>query len=131
MIKLNDIGRTVRETVAPFEYTDPKTGKIVTEDIRVRYYSFTVAELKQMRAEAFAQQKAIREGDEGKVQWLSGVLVGKLAELPDILDAKNKPIAITEANLDKISVVNLTAISHAIDRDLDPKRTAEIGRAHV
>ena len=124
MIKLNDIGRTVRETVAPFEYTDPKTGKIVTEDIRVRYYSFTVAELKQMRAEAFAQQKAIREGDEGKVQWLSGVLVGKLAELPDILDAKNKPIAITEANLDKISVVNLTAISHAIDRDLDPKRTA-------
>lgn len=122
MIKFNNIARTVRETTAPFEYT--QDGELIVENIRVRYFSFTLADLKKMRSDALAKAEAAEKGD-GDIQWMSSVLVQKLESLPDIVDGKGKPIAITEAHLDKFSAVNLLAINRAIDEDLYPKVDAK------
>jgi hypothetical protein len=125
MINLTSSHRTVRETTAAYEYPDPKTGELVVEQIRVRYFSMTVAEIKKLRSDAFAKAAAAEKDPEAaEFPWLSSVLVNKLESLPDIVDGKNKPIAITVANLDKITAVNLQAINQAIEEDLVPNAPA-------
>ena len=44
MIKVNTNQRTVRECTAPFQYPDGDETK--TDNIRVRYYSLTIKEIK-------------------------------------------------------------------------------------
>lgn len=133
MIKLTT-DRIVRECTAPYEY-NAEDGTLQVEEIRVRYYSLTLAELKQVRSDALARMAEQRERAEkakanksGKAEfeiedfpWLSDQLVLKLAGLPDIGGPDGKPISITVENLDKISAVNLRAIEKAIDEDLAPK----------
>jgi hypothetical protein len=149
VIKFKEIEntRTVRETTAPFEYM--KDGKLAVEDIRVRYFSQTIADVRKERSDALARAAQIEEFEkqkddlredgsdkalaklaelekqtspgESEFPWLSKTLAPKIESLPDILDAKDKPIAITEDNLSKISVVNLRALAKAMEDDLRPK----------
>lgn len=124
MITLSKLGRTVRETTAPFEYNDPATGELKTEDIRVRYFSQTIAELKKMREDIITKAK-LAEADpaDAEIPWLSGQLSNRLESLPDILDAKGKPIEISIVNLDQITALNLRSISEAIEADAVPRPT--------
>lgn len=122
MIDINQLPRTVRETQAPFEYTD-KNGETQVEKIRVRYYSYTLAELKKIRSDAMAKAaQASKDPENTEFPWLSTLLAQKVESLPDILDGK-KPMEITVENLDKITALNLQAINNAIEADLVPKET--------
>ncbi len=118
MIKLNS-SRLVRQTTAPFEYTDAK-GETVTEDIRVRYYMLTVAERKAQRQRI----KDVSDRDPQAIIWLSETLADVLESLPDITGDDGKPIDITIDNLDQIAGHNLEAINNAITADLTPKEPA-------
>jgi hypothetical protein len=121
MIKVDDKERVVRETTAPYEYKEK--GELKTGEIRVRYYSETLAELKQQRNDAVRVSNAIKEGkaDEIEFPWLSNKLAKKLESLPDLAGADGKPLKITPDNLDKLTAVNLRAIEAAIENDLVPK----------
>ena len=117
--------RNIRETTAPFEYTD-EAGELKTEQIRVRYYSQTVAELKQLRSDALAKfNQANKKGakiDESEFPWVSNQLAKRLESLPDIAGEDGEtPMKITVENLDMIAAVNLRAIEKAIEDDLAPK----------
>jgi hypothetical protein len=116
MIKLHKNTRVVRETTASFEYMDGEEVKV--EQIRVRYFSPTVAEVRSTSSEISAKRK------EGETVWLSETLSKQIESLPDLVDDKDKPIKITAEFLETLPVVNLTAINDAIDRDLAPKSTA-------
>lgn len=115
MIKLNATP-TVRECKAPYEYEDGN-GKLVTKEIRVRYFSRTVAQLKRMQAAA----KARAEDDPDAIVWLSDSLLERIESLPDIEGPDGQPLAITIENLDLLDTKNLKAIGDAIDADLVPK----------
>lgn len=135
MIKLNTKQRTVRECRAPFEYqTD--AGELVTEEVRVRYFSPTVQQSKQLYEE-------LEQTLESKAQfWQSSQLAVLLAGLPDI-ETENgtfEPVPPkpdeesgkawdeyqtarrkAERWLEAIEVKNLTAIRKAMEDDIDPK----------
>ena len=110
--------RLVRETTAPYEYTDEK-GELKVEQIRVRYYSLSVAEMREKTARI--EQMIAEAVDKKEPVWLSDVLPLTLESLPDLLDQKGKPIAITADSLAKLNRHNLDAIQTAISEDLNPK----------
>lgn len=114
MIKLDAKERTIRECKAPYQFTEK--GELKTEEIRVQYYSLKIKELKDYFAEIEAKAK-----DAETIVWLSETLAKRIHALPDILDDKDKPIAITIENLDKIDIPNLEAIKKAIDEDVKGK----------
>ncbi len=114
MIKLNGNQRTVRECLAPFQYTG-EDGELVNAEIRVRYFSLTIKEIKANQA------KAATKSDEESAEWLSDQLAERIAELPDIQDEKGKKLQITPAVLENFDLVNLMSISKAIGEDLSPK----------
>jgi hypothetical protein len=104
----------VRETTAPFIYSDDN-GDPVTENIRVRYYAWTTAKLKEAHS---LREKKIAEGG---TYWHSDMLADRIESLPDIVDDKGKPVKIDVAFLDTLDIKNLTAIGEAIDNDIRPK----------
>lgn len=104
----------VRETTAAYEH-QADDGTIQTDEIRVRYYSISVADVKRQQAANAAKIAA------GETLWFSELLAERLESLPDILDEKGKPIEITAENLENIDLQNLEAIRTAIDNDLSPK----------
>jgi hypothetical protein len=57
--------------------------------------------------------------------WLIVQLKDTLHALPDIVDAKKKPIAITPEFLEEVSVRNLKSLMEAINGDLYPKSEGE------
>jgi len=116
MIKLKTNNKLVRQTTADYEYTDAD-GVNHIEQIRVRYYSLPISELREQRLKL----ETIAREDPGRIIWLSDTLPDVLESLPDILDEKGKPIAITKENLDLIARNNLEAINKAIIDDLAPK----------
>jgi hypothetical protein len=90
MIKLNGNRRTVRETTAEFQYTDDE-GNLKFDEIRVRYFSPRIEDFKKLRAEFEAQAKA----NNGQPFFLSEGLAKQIESLPDLADAKGKPLKIT------------------------------------
>jgi len=115
MIKVAGTERTVRECSAPYEYTEK--GQTKTDQIQVFYYSLTIKEIKDYQLKL----TAIAKKDPGTVIYLSETLAERLHSLPDLADAKGKPLAITVENLDAIDIRNLEAIRKAIDEDLAGK----------
>lgn len=129
MIKLAGQKPLIRETTAPFE-TTADDGTLVTEDIRVRYLSHSIARL---RDNAVRIQKLIDEArDKGEPLWLSSTLPFQIESLPDIAGLDGKPIVVafdkdgnptakTFKNFEAIARHNLEAIQKAITDDLAPK----------
>ena len=115
MIKLNG-HRTLRECEADFQYTDDK-GETKFETIRVLYFSPRHDDLKKLRAKFEKQQE---ENPNAIMFALSEGLATQLHSLPDLADAKGKPLKIEAAVLEAhIDVLNLQAIRDAIDGDLE------------
>lgn len=114
MIKFSQIttgqrSRLIRETTAPFIIND-KAGER-TETIRVRYYSLSIKESKE-----FTKELARKDN-----LYVSDLLLPIIAELPDIVDDKGKPMKITQDVLDSLNTLNLRAIQKAIETDLAGK----------
>ncbi len=127
MIKLKNKRALVRECTAIYEETDDK-GEVVSEEIRVRYFSKTVKELKLQTK--WHRQKA--DEDPTQILWLSDTLPFIVESLPDIEGLDGKPIKVeydkdgyptakTVENFEAIAKHNLQAIEKAIADDLAPK----------
>lgn len=119
MIKVNRKKRTVRECLAPFQHEDEETGELKTSDIRVRYFSVSIREIKAIEA-AEKAQKAQKGNPEQK--WLSDKLAARLESLPDLTDENDKPFPVTADSLEDVELLNLLSIQAAIEEDMDPKR---------
>lgn len=121
-IQISENNPTVRECKADYEYTNDK-GKLVTEQITVKYRDRTIADMKKAMVEAEARRKKAESGETTATEafpWLSAQLAAIVVELPDLVEA-GKPIEISEENLDKLSIVNLRSIEAAIEADVRPK----------
>lgn len=113
MIKVSGLknqGKIVRETMCPFIINDG--GEETTEQIIVRYYSFSIAEGRAFR------QSIEALGDE--VTWADNLLP-MLESLPDFVDDKGKPVKITREFLEGLNTLNLRAMLKAIGEDASPK----------
>ena len=111
--------RVVRETTAPFEFTND-AGEVETTNIRVRYVSLTVKQAKDRHIKLEAM-------GEKEMYWMSEQVIDVgLCELPDLIDPKTKkPYKITIDVLDNFSAKNLRNIKKAIDDDIAPKAQPE------
>lgn len=127
MIKLSKRAPLVRECTAIYQFTD-STGKVKEEEIRVRYFSLTVADLKIQKG----WHTAKAEEDPNQIIWLSDTLPFSVESLPDITGLDGKPIKTvfdengiptreTVENFELIPKHNLEAINKAILDDLAPK----------
>lgn len=114
MFKAKDLkarqGRLIRETTADFVVVE--RGEERTETIRVKYFMLSIAEGASHRAKI----AALGDG----VLW-SDLLVPLVAELPDFVDEKNKPVKVTKEFLEDLNTINLQAIFYAIQQDITPK----------
>jgi hypothetical protein len=119
MIKIQGRQRTVRETSAEFEYE--VDGEIKKEPIRVKYYSPTVAELRELEKDIKAKLKERSETDESGTYYLTEALVKRIHSLPDLVDGKGKPHKITLEFIESLDNKNLERIRDAINEDLNPK----------
>lgn len=115
MIIIDEKQRTVRECEAPFEYFDK--GELKTEQIRVRYYSFTWGEIQSRHAEL----AALAKDNPDHTIWPHETLVDRIESLPDLKTADSKPFKITAKNLGNLDTKNLEAIKKAIDEDFAGK----------
>lgn len=104
-IKVTKQSKIARSTTAPYLYIDDEE-KQQTEQIRVEYYSLSVAE-----------SRKYRESLGTKDPYWSEVLLPILKALPDLTDDAGEPFTITKANLEKINGTNLQAIVRAIEED--------------
>lgn len=118
MIKLQQLqqgqGRLTREVVVPFVYRD-ENGEEKTDDIRVRYWSFSIAETREYQSKLEAMQR----GDIASS--LADILALLIAELPDVVDDEGNAVPVTPELLSQINIINLRAIDKAISDDLRPK----------
>jgi hypothetical protein len=114
MIKLKTASkRLVRETKCPFLFVDDN-GEERSEDIRVRYYSLTVGEMREFGR---------RVDEHGSEMYVTDLLMPLLESLPDIVGDDEKPLPITLELLDSFSGVNVKAIHRAIQEDIaGPKK---------
>lgn len=115
MIKVNS-QKTVRETRAPYEFVN-ESGATETAQIRVRYFSFTIKELKEWRA--YIKEKV--ESDPENIIWLSEKLLPRIESLPDLSDEQGNPLPVTVETLEMLDLKNLRSIEKAIEEDLSPK----------
>lgn len=113
MIKLNPKKRTIRETTAKFEYMNG-TAEIKTDDIRVLYYSPTVADSR----EELAAMKSRKDAEDDSIWWLSDSLLRKVHSLPDLCDEKGKEHKLTREFYESLDFKNLDSILSAINEDL-------------
>lgn len=114
--------RTVRETTAPYEYTD-ENGETKTEQIKVRYFVRTAKEAREWREEMvrrFEESKANPDAPPFFVYHMD-TLAERLESLPDLADEKGKAFPITSEALGMLSTRNLEAIHDAIEADTAPK----------
>jgi hypothetical protein len=117
MIIVSATKRTVRETTAPYEFTD-EDGNPKTEDVRVQYYSLTIKDIKADQDEIKAKAKK----DPNGTYWLSDELAKRIHALPDLADEDGKPFPITAKSLEEcVAVTNLRSIKAAIEKDIAPK----------
>lgn len=117
MIKLRELqnqGRLTREVTVPFIYRDDN-GVEQTTEMRVRYWSFSIAETREYQSKLEAMQR----GDLSST--LADILALLIAELPDVVDDNGNPVQVTPELLSQINIVNLRAIDRAISEDLYPK----------
>ena len=115
MIKLQK--KTIRETTAVIEVNDDD-GKIVTEELRVKYVTPRIPQIKALEAEIEAAEK--EEG--ARSYWLSRILAQRIHSIPDIADEDGKPLEISQEMLEiYFDIKNLTAIRDAIEEDLAGK----------
>mgnify|MGYP003594762879 CR=1 FL=1 len=115
MIKIDAKKRTIRETTCPFHYSE--NGELKSEEIRVRYYSFTWNEIQAEHARI----AELIKNDPLATVWPNETLAERIAELPDLQDAKGKPFVISAKTLGDLDTKNLDAIKKAIDEDLSGK----------
>lgn len=133
MIKLTQQS-AVRECTAPFLVRNDKTGETETVDIRVRYFSHSIAQKREIANKINALVNASRVEDPAKRRpvFLSDTLPYVIESLPDLAGLDGKPIVVqfdrngvptakTIANFEAILADNLTAIDRAIDEDMTPK----------
>lgn len=130
MIKLKHNDKpTVRETTANFEHRNGND-EISSTEIRVQFYSYTTARLKELRSSVKAKL------DAGETLWHSDSLADQLHGLPDLVDENEKPIFIPHGGnekkrvaavefLDSLDIKNIDAIRAAIDNALAPKAPPE------
>lgn len=115
MIKVSNLrhsqSRIVRETSAPFIHN--VDGEEITEQIRVRYFSLSVAEAKEFRDK-------VREKDD---LYLSDILLPVIESLPDFVDDEERPIKITAEVLESLNSINLRALQQAIEEHLTGPKT--------
>lgn len=114
MIKVSGLknqGKIVRETMAPFIDVDDK-GEEATEQIIVRYFTFSTAEGRAFRREI---------EDLGNEATLADTIFPMLHSLPDFVDDKDKPVKLTKEFIESINSVNQQAILKAIKEDASPK----------
>lgn len=114
MIKLDTAKRNVRETKCNYIYTDAENAEH-TAEIRVRYFSLTVRELKEFQARQAAADKA------GEKVWSSDILAERVESLPDLGDTEGKPFTISVELFDSMDLRNVEAIQKAISEDTSPK----------
>ena len=127
MIKTAGSQRLVRECMANYEYTDDK-GETVIEEIRVKYFALTTADMK--RQKAWIQDQA--EADPNRIIWLAETLPFSVHSLPGVAGQDGKPIVskfdkngvptkATVEHFENIARNNLEAIRDAISEDVRPK----------
>jgi len=114
--------RTVRETTAPYEYTD-ENGETVKEDIRVRYFVRTAKEAREDRENKLRQYEESKKKPDAPPVFFYHMdeLAKRLESLPDLEDEKGKPFPITPDSLGMLTTANLEAINNAIEADIAPK----------
>jgi hypothetical protein len=108
---LKNQNRIVRETTAPFITVDKK-GEETTEQITVRYFSFSISEGRQFL-------KGIEEL--GSNATLVDHLFPMLDGLPDFCDDAETPVKITKEFLEGLNTINIQAILKSIREDASPK----------
>lgn len=127
MIKTAGSQRLVRECTANYEYINEKN-ETVTEEIRVKYFSLTIADIKRQQAWI----RDIADKDPNRILWLSETLPFSVHSLPGVAGQNGKPIITkfdkngvptpaTVADFDGIARHNLEAIRDAIAADMVPK----------
>ena len=104
--------RTIRECTAKWEYNG-ESGTVESAEVRVQYYSPTIAQLK---ADRLAEERRIEE-DPTTVIWLSELLSKSIYALHDIPNEASVKQPSVEW-LDEQDLKNLTAVRSAIDEDL-------------
>ena len=132
MIKLTQ-QCTVRECTAPFTIRNEK-GQAETVDIRVRYFSHSIAQKRELgnKINALVAASSDPEREKRRPVFLSDTLPLIVESLPDIAGLDGKPIVVklnakgdptpqTMANFEAITAENLEAIDRAINEDLRPK----------
>lgn len=113
MSKTKKETRTIRECAAKWEFND-EDGKLDSKEIRVSYFSPTIAQLKAERLEEEKDRKTNPTG----IVWLSDVLARSLHSLHDLPGDKSSIDSPSVEWLDEQDLKNLTAIRNAIDEDL-------------
>lgn len=105
--------RTIREVTVKWEHNNGIPGKVESTDVRVNYFSPTIAQLK---AERLAEEQRTAD-DPRALTWLSDRLapvLHSLHGLPGEQSITNPPIDW----LDEQDLKNITAVRDAIDEDL-------------
>lgn len=109
MSKQKKDNRTVRECTAKWDYNEGD--ELKTCDIRVFYFSPTIAQLKAAR---------LKDEDAKEQLWLSDSLADQLHSLHDLPASFEQPGTPPQvAWLDEQDLVNLKRIKAAIEEDLD------------
>jgi hypothetical protein len=109
MSKQKQDNRTVRECTTKWDYNEGD--ELKTCDVRVFYFSPTIAQLKAARVKDEAAKEQL---------WLSDSLADQLHSLLDLPSSIEQPaIPPTVAWLDEQDLVNLKRVKAAIEEDLD------------
>jgi hypothetical protein len=118
MIKLSQLQngqqRLTREVEVPFIIRD-ENGEERTENVRIRYYSFSIRETREY------QKRVENLQANGGTGSLGEILAYMIAEIPDLVDDDGNPVPVTPELMEQINVINLRAIDRAISEDIRPK----------
>lgn len=104
--------RTVRECTTTWDYNDDD--ELKSKEIRVRYFSPTIAQLKRDRIE---EEKRI-DKDPTSLTWLSDILSKSIHSLNDLPGTPTSVMKPSIEWLDEQDLRNLKNVRDAIDEDL-------------
>jgi hypothetical protein len=109
--------RTIRETTCKWEFNN-EDGDLESKEIRINYFSPTVAQLK---ADRLAEEARI-DKDPTSVIWITDILGKTLHSLHELPVTPSTPQSVVIAPsiewLDEQDLRNLTTVREAIDEDL-------------
>jgi hypothetical protein len=109
--------RTIRETTCKWEFNN-EDGDLESKEIRINYFSPTVAQLK---ADRLAEEARI-DKDPTSVIWITDILGKTLHSLHELPVTPSTPKSVVIAPsiewLDEQDLRNLTTVREAIDEDL-------------